>query len=531
MRTETHPYYYLSLADCVALLFSRDKHIEQLNDSRATDRQTICEYRKLIWGNKNEKHISTLALQDLDTAQEELPFNHLPELQTTLTVTATTAVQKEHKKYLRTVKPSGRRHLSDTLPREYVEILPDSYHEGMVRIDAQVTEELDYRPGSFFVRVISRPRFSDPRTKSVAIAQMPQRPVHKGIAGAGLLAYIIVARFCDHLPYYRQVRMLNRYGENIVNTSTMNRWAKESINLLAMVYDSIRKKVLDSNYVQGDETTIKVLDPHKKTGKHLGYLWGYHAVKEKLVLMEYGEGRAADYPDAFLGDYNGVFQTDAYAGYDKLLKSKDKMVHICCWVHARRGFKKSMESDKKRSSAALDLIGELYRIEAMASSKGADSEEILRLRTEFSVPALERIKQWAQAQDAALNPKSLVAVACRYMLKRWEKLTYYTTDGSILIDNNQLEARFRGVALGRKNWLFAGNHQSAERSGMIYSILESCVLNNVEPFSYIKDVLIRLPDLLYAPKEKIDELLPSNWKPMPTTIYVAAINSKGASAA
>ncbi len=137
-----------------------------------------------------------------------------------------------------------------------MEILPDSYHEGMVRIDAQITEELDYRPGSFFVRVISRPRFSDPKTKSVAIAPMPQRPVHKCIAGAGLLAYILVARFCDHLPYYRLVKMLNRYGENIVNTSTMNRWAKESIHLLAMVNDRIKEKVLDSNYVQGDETTI-----------------------------------------------------------------------------------------------------------------------------------------------------------------------------------------------------------------------------------------------------------------------------------
>lgn len=545
MSTKTLPFSCHSLADCMALLSTKEQYILQLEglrdtyfqriteleDLREIDRQTISEYRKLIWGNKNEKHISTLAQQDLDTTQEEFPFNHLPELQTILTVTKATTVQKELKKYLRTVKPSGRKHLSETLPREYMEILPDSYHEGMVLIDAQVTEELDYRPGSFFVRVISRPRFSDPKTKSVAIAPMPQRPVHKGIAGAGLLAYILVARFCDHLPYYRLVKMLNRYGENIVNTSSMNRWAKESINLLAMVYARIRKKVLDSNYVQGDETTIKVLDPQKKTGKHLGYLWGYHAVKEKLVLMEYGEGRAADYPDAFLGDFNGVFQTDAYGGYDKLLKSKDKMIHICCWVHARRGFKKSMESDKKRSSEALELIGELYRVEAIARTKGADSKEILRLRTELSVPALERIKEWAQTQDAALNPKSLVAVACRYMLKRWEKLTYYTTDGSILIDNNPIESRFRGVALGRKNWLFAGNHQSAERSGMIYSILESCVLNNVEPFSYIKDVLIRLPDLLYAPKEKIDELLPSNWKPIPTKIYVAAIKPDDASAA
>ena len=519
---------FLSIVDrleqCMALLAIRDIRILELEDGRFTDRQTIREYRQLIWGKASERHVGSLAQLDLDATQPELPFDELPQIQSTITLTSIpekTVPEKIVNKPLRVVKPTGRKSLSETLPREYVEILPENYHDGMTRIDAEVTQELDYRPGSFFVRVITRPRFADPKTKSVVIAPMPNRPIHKAIAASGLLAYILVARFCDHLPYYRQVRMLNRYGENIVNTSTMGNWVKESINLLSVIHSRIKQKILGSPYLQGDETTIKVLDPLKKSGKSQGYLWGYHAPLEKLVLMEYGEGRAADYPDAFLGDFQGVFQTDAYIAYDKLLKGKSQMRHIACWAHARRNFTKALESDKRRSTAALDMIRELYNVEALARKTNADADQILRLRTEFSIPILEKINQWAQLQEKELNPKSLIAIACRYMLKRWDKLTYYVTDNRILIDNNMLENRFRGTAVGRKNWLFAGNHQSAERSGIIYSILESCVLNNVEPFAYIQDVLTRLPDLMFAPAEKIDELLPGNWKPATLKIYSA----------
>lgn len=512
------------LTKCMALLAERDMRIQELQDGRFTDRQALQEYRQLIWGKKSERHVGSLAQLDLDTTQPELPFEGLPKVESTIkhSVVPLTLVKETIKrKSLRLVRPVGRKALSETLPREYVEILPEDYHDGMTPIDAQVTQELDYRPGSFFVRVITRTRFADPKTKSVAIAPMPQRPIHKGIAGAGLLAYILVARFCDHLPYYRQVKMLNRYGENIVNTSTMGNWVRESINLLEIIYSRIKHKVLTADYVQGDETTIKVLDPLKKSGKHQGYLWGYHAPLEKLVLMEYGEGRAAEYPDAFLGDFDGVFQTDAYAAYDTVLKNKPNMTHVCCWAHGRRNFTKSLESDKKRATAALDMIRELYQVEAIAREKKADPDEVLRLRTTFSLPILENIKQWAQQQEKELNPKSLIATACRYMLKRWDKFTYYSTDPRILIDNNLLENRFRGVALGRKNWLFAGNHQSAERSGIMYSILESCALNNIEPFAYIQDVLQRLPNLLFATNEKIDELLPSIWKPTAVKIYSA----------
>jgi hypothetical protein len=231
------------------------------------------------------------------------------------------------------------------------------------------------------------------------------------------------------------------------------------------------------------------------------------------------------------GDFQGVFQTDAYTGYDKLLRSKSRITHVCCWAHARRNFTKAIESDKSRASAALDMIRELYEVEAHCRKNGAGPDQILRLRRERSLPVLEKLKLWAQQQEAALNPKSLIAAACRYMLKRWDKLTFFTTDGWILIDNNLLENRFRPVALGRENWLFAGNHQAAERSGIIYSILESCALNKIEPLSYITDVLTRLPELLYAPKEKIDHLLPGNWKPSPVKIHLAPTDNQSTNVA
>lgn len=363
------------LGKYMALAATLNLRVQELEDGRFTDRQTIEEYRQLIWGKKSERHVGSLAQLDLDTAQPELPFDGLPQVESKIKqsmVPLGIVKEKINKKSIRLVKPTGRKALSETLPREYVEILPEDYHDGMTPIDAEVTQELDYRPGSFFVRVITRTRFADPKTKSVAIAAMPQRPIHKGVAGAGLLAYILVARFCDHLPYYRQVKMLNRYGENIVNTSTVGSWVKESINLLAIIYSRIKHKVLNASYVQGDETTIKVLDPLKKSGKHQGYLWGYHAPLEKLVLMEYGEGRAAEYPDAFLGDFHGVFQTDAYGAYDTVLRNKANMRHVCCWSHARRNFTKAMDSDKRRATAALDMIRELYRVEAMARENMAE---------------------------------------------------------------------------------------------------------------------------------------------------------------
>lgn len=509
----------------VRLVFDR---IRELEDHHEQDRRTLAEYVQLIWGKKSEKHIRALAKADLNATQGQIPFGEQPEIATTVIrepetpASGETPARESKERYQRKLKPCGRRKLSASLPREYVEILPENYHEEMVRIDAQVTEELDYRPGSFFVRVISRPRFADPRTKGVSIAPMPQRPVHKSIAGAGLLAWVLVSRFCDHLPYYRQVKMLNRYGENIVNTSTMGRWVKDSINLLSIIYSRMKEKVLQSGYLMADETTIRVLDPQKESGKHQGYIWGYLAPQIRLTVMDYAEGRAADYPEKFIGNYTGIFQTDAYGGYDKLLKNRADIVHAGCWVHTRRNFFKAQQADKKRAAEALNLIAELYAVESAARKKGAAPDEIYRIRQEFSLPVLAKLKEWAQLQLGELNPKAAIAEACRYMLKRWDKLTYYITEGRVLPDTNLLEGRFRGPAVGRKNWLFAGNHQSAERSAMIYSIVESCTLNNIDPYSYLSDVLTRMPYLIFAPKEKIDALLPNNWKPQAKRIYTPA---------
>ena len=169
-----------------------------------------------------------------------------------------------------------------------------------------------------------------------------------------------------------------------VNTSTVNHWVKESINLLSIIYSRIKQKVLESDYVQADETAIKVLDRGKRSGKHQGYLWGYHAPKEKLVLMEYAEGRASEYPDVFLDDFQGVFQTDDYTGYDKLLKNKTGIIHIGCWAHARRNFTKALESDHSRASAALDMIRELYDVGARCRNNNLGPNEILAKLSPFN---------------------------------------------------------------------------------------------------------------------------------------------------
>jgi hypothetical protein len=263
--------------------------------------------------------------------------------------------------------------------------------------------------------------------------------------------------------------------------------------LLEPLYNELKKQVLNEHYLQADETPIKVLDPLKPGTTHRGYYWVYHSPQKRLVFFDYREGRGREGPTEILKDFNGFLQTDGYGVYDDFDK-KENIIHFNCWAHARRMFDEAIDNDKTRSEFALLKIQALYGLERVAKEGFFSTEQRAALRQEKAVPLLNDLEQWLKENIMQATPKSLIGKAIAYTLSRWDKLCLYAKHGELEIDNNLVENAIRPVALGRKNYLFAGSHQAAERAGMIYSLLASCKHNNIEPKAWLTNILKVLPD-------------------------------------
>jgi hypothetical protein len=276
------------------------------------------------------------------------------------------------------------------------------------------------------------------------------------------------------------------------------------------LYDALVKLILGSDYVHADESPIKVLDKDKKGKTHRGYFWVYHNSIERLVLFDYRQGRGREGPMEILKDFKGHLQTDGYAVYD-LFKDTENIKVLHCMAHARRMFFEAKDNDLSRATHAMEEIRKLYDIERRAKENNLDTKQILQLRQRESVPVLEALGQWMKEQYLQTLPKSAIGKALAYSIERWNELMMYTGDGKLNIDNNPVENSIRPVAVGRKNYLFAGSHEAAQRSAMLYSLMSTCKLQGINPSLYLKDVLQRISN---HPINKINELLPQNWKPL-----------------
>lgn len=313
----------------------------------------------------------------------------------------------------------------------------------------------------------------------------------------------------DHQPLYRQAVIYARQGV-FLPRSTQAGWVGHCELVLEPLGLRLRELLLNEAYLQADETTVPVLAPG--TGKtHTGYLWVYRSGPlgtRQAVVFDYADSRSKRWPTRFLEDFQGTLQVDGYAGYNEVLKRKD-IREAGCWSHARRKFFDVFKATRSPTAEeALRRIGQLYQIEAEA--KDFQNQARAHMRQEKAEPILRDFKSWLDDTLLKLPPASRLAEAMGYTLGRWPALLVYLQDGSINIDNNPIERAIRGVALGRKNYLFAGSPSGARRAALIYSLIETCKLNGVEPYAYLKDVLTRLPT---HPHRQLDDLLPWNWQP------------------
>jgi transposase len=478
-------------------MVTTDVTYDDLLIENARLKSEIENLRRLIFGQKRERFVPT-------TSSEQLSFVH-PS-------TPTTAPKTEQITYTRNkpgkAAPHGRKRLPAHLKRETIIIEPEADVTGLKKIGDAITEELEYKPGTLYVIQYVRPKYAAPNDSGVLIGQLPSRPIDKGIAGPGLLAHVMISKFVDHIPINRTRQILKRQDVHLP-ASTIESWTGGTFDALMPLERALREDVLACDYLQADETTLKVKDPNKKGKTHTGYLWLYHNPEQNLLFYDYRAGRGRAGPSTILQNFNGYLQTDGYRGYDEITLL-NKLVRLGCMAHARRKFFDAKEHYPELAGWMLKKISELYDIERDARTKALSAEERFELRDTYARPILDSIKAWLDVQVMTVSPKTDIGAAIGYMLKQWPRLTTYLLDGRLEIDNNLIENAVRPVALGRKNWLFAGSHDAARQSALIYSLVGTAKMHGIEPWAYLKDVLTRIHD---HPAKDIKQLLPQNWKP------------------
>lgn len=454
-------------------------------------------YQKALYGDKKEQH------KIIDTTQTEIPFDQKIDLDLPqdIELQQVTYHRKQPKKkredFSKLVLPAD-------LERVVLVIEPEDKTDDMVKISEEITELLAITPEKFYVKVIVRPKYSKANKEGVVIAQLPSRPIQGGSVDVSLLVTILLDKYIYHMPLHRQLQKYLRLGVKL-SDATIGNWAHQSIMLLEHLYQELIATVKNSSYIQADETTIKVLDKLKKGKSHKGYYWVYHDVANGLVLYEYDQGRGQTAPESFLHQYTGYLQTDGYIVYEALDKKESGIKHLCCMAHARRKFHEALPNDKARGDWMLDKMQQLYKIEDQARENKLTHGARLTLRQQLAVPLLEEMKQWLDNNLKAVLPKSPMGMAIQYTLARWDKLMVYTQDGRLEIDNNLVENAIRPIAIGRKNYLFAGSHEAAKRAGIIYSFIACCKKNGYDPYTWLEDTLTKLPD---TKKSDLHKLLP-----------------------
>ena len=466
-------------------------------------RNEIANLKRMIFGSKSESFIPQ------NTPSTQLSLNIEAEAIATCSVTKAQKIEYTRQQLEIKKDHPGRTRLPEHLERREIIIEPLQKTEGCKKIGDEVTEELEYEPGKLFVNRYVRPKYVIADNSTIIIAPMIERPLPKAIAGAGLLAQIIIDKYVDHLPLYRQEQRFKREGVSIPY-STISDWIKNGCALLDPLGEALKKIVISNDYLHADETPLKVLDKNKKGTTHRGFYWVYHNSIDNVVWFDYRQGRGREGPNEILKDFKGYLQTDGYNVYDIFKENKDITV-LHCMAHARRKFFEAKDNDSAAAQYALEQIGLLYAIERKAKKQQLTADEIFELRQAEAVPILESLGKWMKETYLISLPKSTIGKALGYSIQRWPELMIYASDGKLNIDNNPVENSIRPVAIGRKNYLFAGSHEAAERSAMLYSFLGTCKLNSINPFIWLQDVLRRISN---HPINKIEELLPQNWKPL-----------------
>lgn len=390
------------------------------------------------------------------------------------------------------------------------------------RIGEEITKVVKHKPGMLYVKEIIRPKYAlkdstmlpPAGQKGVEIAPMPLMPVDKCIADTSLLAEILLQKYEYHVPFYRQIRQYRHLGLKGLTESTLDGWFKKTVELLKPLYESLKKEVFSCDYVQADETTIPVIN----RGKHKAekeYLWMVRSVMEKLVIFHYDMGsRAGSVIESLASQYRfkGYLQCDGFAGYETAFKTNPDVRLVNCMAHIRRDFEHALGENKKEAEYGLAQIQYMYRIEHCCDKAGLSSDGRKAKRRELTRPIMEAMKTWMETEGIKYSPQSLIGKAVSYAYTRWDNMMRCLEDGRLLLDNNLAENAIRPITLGRKNYLFCGNHEAAVNMSVICSLLATCKAHDVNPRDYLKDIIAQMPYHKKSADEELLNLLPHKWK-------------------
>lgn len=492
-------------------LKKKDDKIKELTDQLAW-------YRRKFWNPSSEKYIPE------DPNQCKIDFDGLdvlPEEEEVIKEAEKEIITYEREKP-KTKKQPVRLPLPDHLRREEEIIEPEGIDENWVKIGEEVTEVLEHKPGELFVLRIIRPKYvlktdttqqeedTEESTEKIKIGPLPMFPLPRSNAGPSLLSELLISKYMHHLPFHRQLAIFKQSGVSIP-ASTVNGWFKGSSDLLRALYHRLREIVMETDYIQVDETTVPVID-NKKQRAAKSYLWVVRSVMDNLLFFHYDQGsRAQRVVIDLLRDYQGAVQTDGYEVY-RIYEQKKGVLLLGCWAHARRKFTEALKEDKAGAEYALKQIGMIYKVEDMASDQEMDYEQRAELRKRLSYPILRAFEKWLEQYHTKVLPKGRMSKAISYTYNIFHRLSRYHLDGRYQIDNNGVENAIRPLALGRKNFMFCGNHEAAENMAMMYSLLGCCKATEVNPREWLIDVLSRIPEYNNDYSKDLAELLPHRWK-------------------
>lgn len=376
-------------------------------------------------------------------------------------------------------------------------------------IGHEKSERYEYVPAKVVRHEIIRPKLACSCGKAgVSIAPLPPTVVAQGQPGASLVAHVLLSKFADHLPLYRQQQQFERLGVNFPK-STLGDWVEQGARWLQPIVREMKRQLLQGDYVQVDETPVRVQDPDVAGKCATGWLWVLGAPQSD-VIFEFYPGRGKEFAQQLLGNFKGYLQRDGYGVYGSLARDKLGLIGVGCWAHARRKFVEALVDQRDQAMPIINEVRKLYMVERHARDEGLTTEQRHHMRQQLSLPILTSLKPLLQSVQAMVLPQSPVGKAAKYCLAEWAALNVYLSDGRLEIDNNLTENAIRPSAIGKKNWLFIGHPDAGWRSAVIYSIIVSCRRRGIDAWQYLSDVLTRIPGMQHS---EISCLLPANWQP------------------